>query len=133
MQSLYSKLKAFSPGTPQSIKRQNNVPKGHDGIFIFQVMSIIYSPYILFLLPDTTKRLRSGFDNIQMDVQGMRDDLLDLFDRLDAIDRGTKDRLKGKFPSMETGRRSYMGSRQFLSSSTDLRGSSYALSSYDRR
>ena len=99
----------------------------------FKVMSIIYSPYILFLLPDTTKRLRSGFDNIQMDVQGMRDDLLDLFDRLDAIDRGTKDRLKGKFPSMETGRRSYMGSRQFLSSSTDLRGSSYALSSYDRR
>jgi len=77
-----------------------------------------------------TKRLRTGFDNIQLDIQAMREEMFDLFDRLDAMEDGMKARMKGIIPKIDTpGRRSLMGSRQMInySSTSDLRGSSYSI------
>ena len=77
-----------------------------------------------------TKRIRTGFDNIQLDIRAMREEMFDLFDRLDAMEDGMKARMKGKVPTIDVlGRRSLMGSRQMInySSNSDLRGSNYSI------
>ena len=69
-------------------------------------------------------------------MQAVREEMLDLFDRLDAMEVGMKARLRGNIPKTDSiGRTSLMGSRQMIygSSSSDLRGSSYALNKESRR
>ena len=76
------------------------------------------------------KRIRNGFENMLLDVQAMRDEVFDLYDRLDAVEVGMRARLRGDIPPADTpGRRSLMGSRQLINSlsSSDLRSSTLSL------
>ena len=91
----------------------------------------------LHLVIGVTKKLRNGFDNISVDIQALRDEMMDLFDSLDAVEDGMKSRLKGIIPK-DSGsyvKKSFMGSRQMLygASQTDLRGSSYSLATDSKR
>ena len=90
----------------------------------------VYIYCIVHFVVAVTKKIRISFDNFDMDMEVLRDEMMKLFDRLAVIEVGMKARLRGQIPQTDTsGRRSLMGSRQMIygSSSSDLRGSTYSL------
>ena len=90
--------------------------------------------YDIETLETVTGKMRICYDDLHEDIQLVRDEMMDLFDRLDAVDADMKARNKKQRPTRFDSslyRSSYMGmgSRQTLTraSQSDLRGSSYSL------
>eukprot|EP00794_Sanderia_malayensis_P016947 gene16947-18654_t len=105
--------------------------------------------YDIETLEGYTGKVRNGFHDIQEDMDVVRDEVLNLFDHLNAIEDDMKTRAKKKrfgldakntgvlsgldTSYMNSNRRTYLGSKQSLnrSSQSDLRGSSYSLDRYE--